>query len=128
MQVKYKLLILAICISLSSIISAQDVCNPTIAVDTGAYEGVAIFNYGSKSKIKNQKYQSALAVGQVFIGYMDNSSFNSNVGFYGRYLLPPFALQVKATQGDLLDRIQLSWEIDALGPSPNEGFNIYRDG
>jgi hypothetical protein len=36
-------------------------------------------------------------------------------------------LKVTATQGDLLDRIQLSWVVDALGASPNEGFNIYRD-
>lgn len=111
-----------------SIANAQNNCNPTVAVDSASYEGIAFFNYGSTSKTKSQKYQTAFALGQVFTGYVDNSSYSSTVGFYGRYLLPPFALKVNATQGDLLDRIQLSWEIDALGPSPNEGFNIYRDG
>lgn len=108
---------------------SQNNCNPTTTTaDTSTYEGIAFFNYGSISKTKSQKYQTALALGQVFTGYADNTSYSTTVGFYGRYLLPPFALKVNATQGDLLDRIQLSWEIDALGPSPNEGFNIYRDG
>ncbi len=129
MNNKYSCAFIALIIMLGflSFINAQNNCNPTVAVDSASYEGVAYFNYGSTSKSKSQKYLTALSVGQVFTGYVDNSSYSSTVGFYGRYLLPPFALKVNATQGDLLDRIQLSWEIDALGPSPNEGFNIYRD-
>ncbi|HMS97553.1 MAG TPA: T9SS type A sorting domain-containing protein [Saprospiraceae bacterium] len=129
MNNKYSCAFIALIIMLGflSFINAQNNCNPTVAVDSASYEGVAYFNYGSTSKSKSQKYLTALSVGQVFTGYVDNSSYSSTVGFYGRYLLPPFALKVNASQGDLLDRIQLSWEIDALGPSPNEGFNIYRD-
>ena len=128
MQVKYIFSILLLWGISYPLFSQNSECNPSAQVDTGGYEGVAFFNYASTSKAKSQKYQTALALGQVFTGYADNSTYNTTVGFYGRYLLPPFELQVTATQGDLLDRIQLSWDIDALGPSPNEGFNIYRDG
>lgn len=128
MQVKHILFLLIFCSGYILVSAQNDVCNPTTEVDTAGFEGVAFFNYGSTSKSKNQRYQTAFALGQVFTGYIDNSSNNSTVGFYGRYLLPPFGLKVEATQGDLLDRIQLSWEIDALGPLSTEGFNIYRDG
>ncbi|MBK8699030.1 MAG: T9SS type A sorting domain-containing protein [Saprospiraceae bacterium] len=127
MQVKYIIFILFMWGLSSASFSQSNNCNPITQVDTGGYEGIAFFNYGSTSKSKSQKYKTAMALGQSFIGYLDNSAYSSTLGFYGRYLLPPFALKVTATQGDLLDRIQLSWEIDALGPSPNEGFNIYRD-
>lgn len=102
-------------------------CGPEPAVDTSGFEGSAFFNYGSTPRGNSQKYRSAFAVGQTFVGYMDGLMNNTTLGFYSRYLLAPFPLKVTATQGDLLDRIQLSWEIDALGPTPNEGFNIYRD-
>ena len=103
-------------------------CGPDGVVDTSSFSGTAFFNYGSSARLTSQKYRSASAVGQTFVGYIDGLMNNSTLGFYSRYLLAPFALRVTATQGDLLDRIQLSWEIDAVGPSPTEGFNIYRDG
>jgi hypothetical protein len=118
-----------LCSGLSMPLSAQTpACGPDGVADTSSFSGTAFFNYGSSARMTSQKYRSASAVGQTFVGYIDGLMFNSTVGFYSRYLLAPFALTVKATQGDLLDRIQLSWEIDALGPSPTEGFNIYRDG
>jgi hypothetical protein len=103
-------------------------CGPDAVVDTSGFTGTAFFNYGSGARVKSQKFLTSVAVGQTFVGFIENTEFTSNVGFYTRFLLPPFELSVDATQGDLLDRIQLIWEIDALGPSPNEGFNIYRDG
>ncbi len=113
---------------LSSNTFSQNNCNPsTSIVDSSTYEGTAYFNYGSIARSKNQKYRHASVVGQTFVGFTENATYNTNLGFFSRYLLPPFALQVNATQGDLLDRIQLSWTVDGLGPSPNEGFNIYRD-
>jgi hypothetical protein len=103
-------------------------CGPDGVIDTSSFSGTAFFNYGSSARIKSQQYRSSVAVGQTFVGYLDGLMYNTTVGFYSRYLLAPFALSVSATQGDLLDRIQLTWEIDAVGPSPTEGFNIYRDG
>lgn len=107
---------------------SQNNCNPSTTVDSFTYEGTAYFNYGSIARSKSQKYKHASSIGQTFVGFTENAGYNSNLGFFSRYLLPPFALQVNATQGDLLDRIQLSWTVDGFGPSPNEGFNIYRDG
>ncbi|HJW31230.1 MAG TPA: LamG domain-containing protein, partial [Saprospiraceae bacterium] len=116
-----------ICLFFGHPLNAQ-ICGPEPVVDSTGFEGSAFFNYGSSARIKSTTYRSAVAVGQTFIGYTENVNKNSTLGFYARYFLPPFALKVKATQGDLLDRIQVTWEIDALGPSPNDGFNIYRDG
>lgn len=120
------ILILLFCLS-TSMYSQNANCNPT-SVDTSQYTGTAFFNYGSTSRAKSQKYRITAAIGQTLIGFHESAGYSSSYGFYSRYLLPPFGLKVKATQGELLDRIQLSWEIDALGPSSNEGFNIYRDG
>jgi hypothetical protein len=103
-------------------------CGPEGVIDTSSFTGTAFFNYGSSARIKSQQYRSAAAVGQTFVGYLDGVMYNTTVGFYSRYLLAPFAMRVTATQGDLLDRIQISWVIDAVGPSPTDGFNIYRDG
>lgn len=89
MQVKYIFLIIFLWGLVYTSFSQSNNCNPTVVGDTSGYEGVAFFNYGSTSKSKSQKYQTALALGQVFTGYADNSSYSSTVGFYGRYLLPP---------------------------------------
>ena len=104
------------------------VCGPEPEIDPDEFEGTAFFNFGCASRSKSNTYKTAVAVGQVFLGFTENVDTNTYLGFYSRYFLPPFALKVKATQGDILDRIQVTWEIDALGPSPNGGFNIYRDG
>ncbi len=122
-------ILLLFCGTLLPSLSAQNNnCGPEPEVDTTGFSGTAFFNFGSSARSNSQQYRSSFAVGQTFVGYLDGLMYNSTVGFYSRYLLPPFALKVFATQGDLLDRIQISWEIDALGPSSNEGFNIYRDG
>ncbi|MEP6795874.1 MAG: LamG-like jellyroll fold domain-containing protein, partial [Saprospiraceae bacterium] len=124
-HIQYLLLLLGICFGVPLI--SQNTCGPEVAVDSNGFTGTAFFNYGSQSRAKSQNYRTSVAVGQTFVGFTESLSDNSTVGFYSRFLLPPFALKVSATQGDLLDRIQVSWEIDALGPSPNDGFNIYRD-
>lgn len=110
-------------------LSAQNnTCGPEAVIEDDEYAGTAFFNYGGTTRSKSNVYRTALAIGQNFVGYTDNVTHSTGIGFYSRYFLPPFALKVKASQGELLDRIQVTWEIDALGPSPNEGFNIYRDG
>jgi hypothetical protein len=121
-------LLVLLCSGFGMPLIAQNNCGLEVAVDSNGFSGTAFFNYGSQARAKSQTYRTAVAAGQTFVGYMEDLNNNSTAGFYSRFLLPPFALKVNATQGDLLDRIQLSWEIDALGPSPNDGFNIYRDG
>ncbi|HLF63722.1 MAG TPA: LamG-like jellyroll fold domain-containing protein, partial [Saprospiraceae bacterium] len=124
--VLYTLMLLCSCLG-KPLIAQNNACGPEEVLDTNGFIGTAFFNYGSQSRAKTQNFRSAVAVGQIFVGYTEGLNYNSTIGFYSRFLLPPFALKVTATQGDLLDRIQVSWDIDALGPSPNDGFNIYRD-
>src|SRR5690349_19342556 len=100
------LLLALLCSGLQMPMSAQNAsCGPEIVVESGGFSGTAFFNYGSTARATSQKYRSAMAAGQTFVGYIDGLEFNSTVGFYARYLLAPFALTVSATQGDLLDRI-----------------------
>ncbi len=120
--------IMVLCSGLTMPSIAQNTnCGPEEVADPDGFSGTAFFNYGSQARSKSQNYRTSVAVGQTFVGLLESGQHVTTVGFYSRFLLPPFALKVAATQGDLLDRIQVSWEIDALGPSPNDGFNIYRD-
>lgn len=120
--------IMVLCSGLTMPLIAQNTnCGPEEVADPDGFSGTAFFNYGSQARSKSQNYRTSVAVGQTFVGLLESGQHVTTVGFYSRFLLPPFALKVAATQGDLLDRIQVSWEIDALGPSPNDGFNIYRD-
>lgn len=123
---KYKIFTIILWLSTISLINAQNNCGSQ-DIDTSGYVGSAFFNYGSTAKAKNSKFKMQAAVGQTLTGFQENNEYSTNLGFYSRLLLPPFKLKVSATQGDLLDRIQVTWQIDALGPSPNGGFNIYRD-
>src|SRR6187431_720763 len=125
-HILYLFFVLCTCFGIP--LTAQNSCGPEVVVDTNGFSGTAFFNYGSQARSKSQSYRTSIAIGQTFVGFMEDFQHNTTVGFYSRYLLAPFKLSVIATQGDLLDRIQVTWEIDALGPSPNEGFNIYRDG
>ncbi len=130
MKIRYIPIVLIVLMTTSLPVFSQSTnCNPVpTSVDSFTYVGTGYLTYGSIARSRSQKYRSSASVGQLLVGYTENTEYNSNLGFFSRYLLPPFALEVKATQGDLLDRIQISWEVDGLGPTPNEGFNIYRDG
>lgn len=66
---------------------------------------------------------ASLSLGPYF-----NQQYNGEFGFYSRFLLPPLPPAVTASEGDLIDRIQVEWIVDPLSPSPELGFNIYRDG
>lgn len=116
-----------LCLLFGNPLNAQT-CGPEPVIDPDGFEGIAFFNYGSTSRSKSNSYKTAFAVGQTFTGFTEGLDTNTFLGFYARNLLPPFALKVKATQGDLLDRIQVSWEVDQLGPSPSKGFSVLRDG
>ncbi len=80
-----------------------------------------------ETRTKSNNHKTEVAVGQTFIQFTKNLQNASTLGFFSRYLLPPFQLKVIATLGDLPDRIKISWEIVTLGPSPIAGFNLYRD-
>jgi hypothetical protein len=85
-------------------------------------------NYGSVTNAVNSQYSTTGSLGEPFIGNHFGQNVQGAAGFYSNFLLPPAAPMLQASQGELLDRIQLTWEVDPLSPSASQGFNIYRDG
>lgn len=104
--------------------------NPCKAIVPGGGEtaGTFFFNYGSGTNIRNLKYKQNIAFGMPLVGPHSSATYFGSMGFWSRFVAPPGAPTVVATQGDLLDRIQVSWNLDPLSPAPENGFKIYRDG
>jgi len=88
----------------------------------------AFFNYGNSNKMKNSTRRMRLTIGQTVVGYAAGNNFNSLFGFWSGLNVAPLPPVVTATQGELLDRIQISWSPNPLGSFPTNGFKIYRDG
>ncbi|MCC6463334.1 MAG: T9SS type A sorting domain-containing protein [Saprospiraceae bacterium] len=88
----------------------------------------AFFNYGTGNRMKNQTRRTKLTIGQPVVGSSLGDDKNTYFGFWTSFLVAPLPPMVSATQGDLLDRIQLTWSNNPLGPFPNMGFKIFRDG
>ncbi|MDX1913031.1 MAG: LamG domain-containing protein, partial [Saprospiraceae bacterium] len=88
----------------------------------------AFITYGSGLKMKSQTRRTKLTIGQTVVGSCFDPSFEMNFGYWAGFLVAPFPPFVSATQGELLDRIQISWAANPLGPFANGGFKIYRDG
>lgn len=106
--------------------NADPMCAPG---ETGVdYPAAAFFNYGTGTSIRNSSRIMDLTVGQTVVGSAWNNQNATDFGYWGQFLIPPFAPTVKATQGELLDRIQVSWAVNPLGALPSGGFKVYRDG
>ncbi|MDO8365985.1 MAG: LamG domain-containing protein [Saprospiraceae bacterium] len=105
---------------------AQNIgCTPS---DQTITRGEVFFNYGSATDAYSIKNRSSYSLGEPIIGVGISQEFNSQIGFWSRFLIPPLAPAVTATQGELLDRIQVSWSINPLGAQASDGFKLYRDG
>ena len=102
-------------------------CQPA-AAGVSTYTGSVFFNYGSQANAVGPKNRTALTVGEPVVGTFFGQNNSGALGFYSRYLLPPFAPTVFASEGNLTDRIQVEWIPDPLSPFAEEGYNIYRDG
>ena len=117
------------CCCFAPVLRAQNAnCLDGTLTGSDTYSGTVFFNYGSVVNAFNTKNQTTLSVGEPLIGPYFGQQFNGVAGFYSRFLLPPTPPTVTATEGDLKDRIQIEWVVDPLSPSPELGFNIYRDG
>lgn len=90
--------------------------------------GEVFFNYGSVSNARNSVTRSNFTVGQPVVGNdFFGGDYSGALGFWSRFLQPPSAPAVQATEGDLPDRIQVNWSPDPLSPGAS-AFNIYRNG
>jgi len=102
-------------------------CTPTESLSI--YPSVAFFNYGAGTNVRNTSRTMDLSIGQpvVDVAWDLSTNLTCEFGYWGQFLVPPKSPMVTATQGELLDRIQLKWALEPLGALPSEGFNIYRD-
>jgi hypothetical protein len=100
----------------------------TFSISGDIVPRAAFFNYGAGQKMKNNTRRMRLTVGQPVVGIAFGNEYDMNFGYWAGFLVAPFPPMVTATQGDLLDRIQISWAPNPLGPFANGGFKIYRDG
>jgi len=103
-------------------------CTDGTVVGSTTYSGTVFFNYGSATNAFTTKNRTTASLGEAFIGPYLGVTNNGVAGFYSRFLLPPSAPLVYGSEGDLTDRIKVSWVVDPLSPSAELGFNIYRDG
>ena len=106
---------------------AQVNCSDGAVVSGNTYTGQLFFNYGSITNAFSNKNRTTLSVGEPLTGVFAGQQYNGMLGFFSRFLLPPLAPLVSASQGELLDRIQVTWTLDPLSPAPTGGYNIYRD-
>lgn len=92
------------------------------------FKGSASVNYGNLTNAFNSQNRASLSVGQLAVGDYIGQNNTGVFGYWGRYLMPPLPPDVQATEGDLPDRIVVSWAPDPLGAAPEAGFKIYRNG
>ncbi len=107
---------------------AQNSPNCATVSTTDYLTGTAFFNYGSVSGAFNrQQLRVNITAGQSIIGGAVNQQYELNGGFWTRFLMPPSPPIVRASEGDLEDRIQVTWTPDPLSPSATS-YKIYRNG
>ncbi len=116
--------------SLPQIFGQSQASDPTCSggVAGGVMPASAFFNYGNSNKMKNSTRRMRLTIGQPVVGAVTGDDFSGNFGFWTSFVVAPLPPIVRCTQGELLDRIQISWSVNPLGAFPSGGFKIYRDG
>ena len=106
--------------------------NPACGAGTLDGPGNVFLTYGSAVNLKKAgvgaQYRSSLTIGQVVVSEAASNNFIGYYGYWGGLFVPPLGPEVFATQGDLLDRIQVSWNPNSLGSDASEGYKLYRDG
>lgn len=112
-----------------SLFAQQNDCRPNNEQQV-VTQGEVVFDYGATTNALDtrRRTRSDIIIGQPVTGRTFGRDNIVEYGFYSRRLLPPTPTVLTATQGELLDRIQLNWEVDPLSPAVTGGFNIYRDG
>ncbi|MFN3178077.1 MAG: LamG-like jellyroll fold domain-containing protein [Phaeodactylibacter xiamenensis] len=89
--------------------------------------GRAFFTYGSASNAFSTTSRADITVGQPVVDNYFGQLNKGSYGFWSRFLMPPAAPAVMASEGDLEDRVQIDWAPDPLSPAPSS-YKIYRNG
>jgi hypothetical protein len=124
---KYKFFIFGLILLGFLRVQAQTV-NCAATSDEVFLTGQVFFNYGSVTNAYNIKNKTSFTIGQPVVEQYQNQQLNGQFGFWSRFLLPPYGPSVYPTEGDLPDRIVVTWQPDPLSPDATVGFKIYRDG
>jgi hypothetical protein len=101
-------------------------CDPLASLPVS--QGEININYGSVTNAFSFRNRSSFTVAQPFIASSVGKEFTMQTGFWTRFLLPPKAPQVIATQGEFPDRVLIDWNLDPLSAEPVEGYVVTRDG
>jgi hypothetical protein len=111
-------------------LSAQAQISPNCATlsDEVLYTGEVLFNYGSLTGAFSALNRGNFTLGQPVAGTSLEQRYTGGFGFWSRFLLPPFAPAVNASEGDLPDRINVTWAPDPFSPNVSTGFKVYRNG
>lgn len=119
--------VIAVGICIAATLSAQNPtpCTPPVLLK---YQGEGFFSYGSSINTFSSTNRGSHTVGQIVQGDNFSSDYSMLNGFWSRFLAPPLAPFVTASQGEVQDRIQIIWEPDPLGAPASGGFKVYRDG
>jgi hypothetical protein len=108
-------------------LSAQNSPNCVTVSDDDFLTGRAFFNYGSTTNAFNPQRRVNVTVGQPVVGTVFGQQYKGAVGFWSRFLMPPAPPEVRASEGDLEDRVQVDWTPDPLSPA-GTSYTIYRNG
>lgn len=103
-------------------------CLPASSSTAGVVPGPARLTYGSGINMKNSTRRTNLTIGNMVVGLSQGDAFSTGFGNMSDLYLAPAAPLVTASQGELLDRIQVSWTPSPLGALPTEGYKLFRDG
>ncbi len=101
-------------------------CDPLASLPVS--QGEININYGSVTNAFSFRNRSSFTVAQPFIASSVGKEYTMQTGFWTRFLLPPKAPQVIATQGEFPDRVLIDWNLDPLSAEPVEGYVVTRDG
>jgi hypothetical protein len=124
---RYALFATALALAAIQPASAQSTANCSTYSDSTYLTGRVFVNYGSVSNSFSTKSRSSVTVGQPVVGTYLGQLRKGTYGFWARFLLPPAAPVVVASEGDLEDRVQINWNPDPLSPA-STGYKLYRDG
>ena len=117
--------ILAITATGISLFSQSTDCLPPSEND---FSSEAYLNYGYTNNSYNSKYRVSGSVGQPIVESSLNTTNVLVSGSWSQFLVPPLPVTITASQGEFLDRIQVNWTPNPLGPLATLGYKLYRDG
>jgi len=123
---KYIYLFLCLLISVTGWTQVETDCDPLSKLPVS--KGDIIVNYGSVTNAFSFRNRSSFTVAQPLVGSGVGKDYTSQTGFWTRFLLPPKAPQVIASQGDFPDRVLITWNLDPLSADPFDGYVVTRDG